>query len=152
MGLPTLSMSPIILDKLIPPDFWIAGIRGQKRHAVSTLSPSTVRSWRTVYPHMNSPRLASPTPRVSYPSDHISLNGEVHHVRAHRVGVVLPALRHTNDLEAVVSAVQAYPDWVVSANTDHLGPALAARTGLRIGTPIALLEDLARTYVGCATS
>lgn len=64
-----------------------------------------------------------------------------------QLGVILPALRHTNDLEAVVSAMQARPDWVISTNTDHWGPALAARTGLRIGTPLAFLEDVARIYV-----
>ena len=76
-------------------------------------------------------RLAAPTPDAVYG-----------HLEA-----ILPVLRHTNDLEAVVSAVQARPDWVISTNTDHWGPALAARTGLRVGTPIAFLEDVARTYV-----
>ena len=79
-------------------------------------------------------RLAAPAPSTVYG----------------QLGVILPALRHTNDLEAVVSAMQARPDWVISTNTDHWGPALAARTGLRIGTPIAFLEDVARTYVGHA--
>ena len=67
-----------------------------------------------------------------------------------QLGVVLPALRHTNDLEAVVSALQARPDWVISTNTDQWGPALAARTGLRIGTPIAFLKGVARIYAGYA--
>jgi len=81
-------------------------------------------------------RLAAPAPEAVYA-----------HLEA-----ILPAPRHTNDLEAVVSAMQARPDWVISTNTDHWGPALAARTGLRIGTPVAFLEDVARTYVGRATS
>lgn len=63
-------------------------------------------------------------------------------------GTVLPALRHLNDLEAVVSAVQARPDWVISTNTEHWGPSLADRTGLRIGTPMAFLEDVAQMYLG----
>ena len=81
-------------------------------------------------------RLAAPAPEAVY--------GQLE--------VILPALRHTNDLEAVVSAMQARPDWVISTNTDHWGPALAARTGMRIGTPIAFLEDVARTYAGRATN
>jgi hypothetical protein len=75
-------------------------------------------------------RLDAPTPAVVYD----------------QLGVILPALRHTNDLEAVVSAMLARPDWVISTNTDHWGSALATRTGLRIGTPLAFLEDVARTY------
>jgi hypothetical protein len=63
-----------------------------------------------------------------------------------QLGLILPALRHTNDLEAVVSAMQARPDWVISTNTDHWGPPLAARTGLRTGTPMAFLEEMARIY------
>ena len=81
-------------------------------------------------------RLAAPAPGAVYA-----------HLEA-----ILRAVRHTNDLEAVVSAMQARPHWVIATNTDHWGPALAARSGLRIGTPIAFLEDVVRTYVGRATS
>lgn len=55
---------------------------------------------------------------------------------------LLPVLRHHNDLPAVVSAIEARPDWVLSTNTAHWGLALAARTGLRIVTPRQLLEAL----------
>jgi len=48
---------------------------------------------------------------------------------------LMPVLRHTNDLQAVVTAVQARPDWVISANRAHWGEDLAKRTGLRIVTP-----------------
>ncbi len=66
----------------------------------------------------------------------------------HRLlGTVMPALRHVNDLEAVVAAMHARPDWVISTNTEHWGPNLADRTGLRIGTPIAFLEDVAQAYL-----
>ena len=56
---------------------------------------------------------------------------------------VLPALRHINDLPVVVSAIEARPDWVLSTNTSHWGPALRERTGLRVGTPRRFLELLA---------
>lgn len=56
--------------------------------------------------------------------------------------IVLPALRHLNDVPAVVSAMQARPDWVISTNTAHWNAQLAARTGLRIATPRAFLEQL----------
>jgi hypothetical protein len=55
---------------------------------------------------------------------------------------VLPALRHVNDLLAVVTAMQAQPDWVISTNTAHWTPDLAARTGLRIVTPQEFLAEL----------
>ena len=59
--------------------------------------------------------------------------------------VLLPALRHENDLGAVVTAVQARPDFVISANTAHWNAELAARTGLRIVSPQAFLAGLAPT-------
>lgn len=49
--------------------------------------------------------------------------------------ILVPALRHLNDLPAAVIAIQAQPDWVISANSEHWGQALAQRTGLRIVTP-----------------
>ncbi|HEV8632785.1 MAG TPA: hypothetical protein VG370_00890 [Chloroflexota bacterium] len=57
--------------------------------------------------------------------------------------VLLPALRHVNDLPAAVSAVQARPDWVISSNQEHWTPQLAARTGLRIVTPRGFRDHLA---------
>lgn len=62
-------------------------------------------------------------------------------IRVH-APVLLPALRHVNDLPAVVTALHAHPAWVLSTNTDHWNAALAARTGLRIATPGALLRQL----------
>jgi hypothetical protein len=55
---------------------------------------------------------------------------------------VLPALRHVNDLEAVVTAIQARPDWVISDNREHWNETLAWRTGLRIVTPLRFLQQL----------
>ena len=56
--------------------------------------------------------------------------------------LVLPALRHSNDIEAVVSAMEARPDWVISTNTAHWNAELAARIGLRIATPQDFLLGL----------
>lgn len=62
-------------------------------------------------------------------------------IRAHAPNI-LPALRHVNDLPAVVTALQARPDWVLSTNTEHWNAHVAARTGLRIATPWAFLQQL----------
>ena len=56
--------------------------------------------------------------------------------------LLLPVLRHQNDLGVVVTAVQARPDFVISANTAHWNAALAARTDLRIMSPNAFLASL----------
>lgn len=58
---------------------------------------------------------------------------------------ILPALKHVDDLPAVVTATQARPDWVLSTNTEHWNEGLAARTGLRIATPLAFLRQLRPT-------
>ena len=56
---------------------------------------------------------------------------------------VLPILRHVNDLPAVVTAIQAHPDWTLSTNSAHWNEALGARIGLRIATPLIFLQRLA---------
>lgn len=56
---------------------------------------------------------------------------------------ILPVLRHVNDVPVVVSAIAAQPDYVLSTNVSHWGPALALRTNLRILTPRQFLEALA---------
>jgi hypothetical protein len=55
---------------------------------------------------------------------------------------ILPVLQHVNDLPVVVSAIAARPDYVLSTNVAHWGPALAARTNLRILTPRQFLDAL----------
>ena len=55
---------------------------------------------------------------------------------------ILPVLRHENDPVAVLTAMQARPDFVISANVAHWNEALAARTGLRIVTPHQFLGRL----------
>jgi hypothetical protein len=61
---------------------------------------------------------------------------------ARLVPAILPVLRHVNDLPVVVSAIAARPDYVLSTNVAHWGPALAARTNLRILTPRQFLDAL----------
>lgn len=56
---------------------------------------------------------------------------------------IMPVLRHENDLPAVVSAIQAQPDWVLSTNSKHWSAKLGERIGLRIATPQRFLEHLA---------
>jgi hypothetical protein len=58
------------------------------------------------------------------------------------VSVVLPALRHGNDLPGAVAARQARPDWVVSANTEHWNDELAHRLGVHVVTPNGFLRLL----------
>jgi hypothetical protein len=106
----------------------IASAQPSERLAVEQRLVASFEGWLA---RVTLERLAAPTPEAVYG----------------QLGVILPALRHTNDLEAVVSAMQARPDWVISTNTDHWGTALAVCTGLRIGTPMAFLEDVARIYV-----
>jgi hypothetical protein len=56
---------------------------------------------------------------------------------------VLPVLRHINDLRAVVTAIQAQPDWVISSNRAHWNAESGRRVGLRIISPQAFVQRLA---------
>lgn len=55
---------------------------------------------------------------------------------------LLAAVRHENDMPAVVAAVLARPDWVLSTNTIHWNQELADRTSLRVAHPAAFLAVL----------
>lgn len=55
---------------------------------------------------------------------------------------LLAAVRHRNDMPAVIAAVLARPDWVLSTNTAHWNQELARRTGLRVAHPVEFLESL----------
>lgn len=59
-----------------------------------------------------------------------------------RLPVVLPVLKHVNDLPAVVSAMQARPDWVISANREHWTDELGERADLRIVSPLGFLQEI----------
>jgi len=71
--------------------------------------------------------------RHPFPSDHA--------IRA-KLPQLLPALKHANDLPAIVTAIEARPDWVISGNHEHWNPELARRTHLRFVTPVGFLQHL----------
>lgn len=56
--------------------------------------------------------------------------------------ILLPVLRHGNDLPAIVAALEAQPDWVISSNRAHWNDDVAGRAGLRIVTPYEFLRRL----------
>lgn len=49
-------------------------------------------------------------------------------------------IRHGSDVPVLVTAIKARPDWLVTANTEHFTPEVAASTGLRIVTPHQFLR------------
>ena len=51
-------------------------------------------------------------------------------------------MRHQTDIPVLVSALKASPDWLLTTNTRHFTPQVAARTGLKIATPQAFLQSL----------
>jgi len=55
---------------------------------------------------------------------------------------LITTVRHRSDMPAVVAALLARPDWVLSTNTDHWNEKLAAHTRLRIATPASFLRSL----------
>lgn len=54
----------------------------------------------------------------------------------------LPHLRHVNDLAVLAAALNEQPDWFLSDNPAHFGPALAAASGLNISTSGDFLRQL----------
>jgi hypothetical protein len=53
-------------------------------------------------------------------------------------------IRHAADVPVLLSALRSQPDWLLTHNTAHFTPAVARRTGLRIATPRAFFQALAR--------
>jgi hypothetical protein len=51
-------------------------------------------------------------------------------------------MRHQADVPVLVSALKASPDWLLTTNTRHFTPQVAARIGLKIATPQAFLQSL----------
>lgn len=49
-------------------------------------------------------------------------------------------IRHAADVPVLVSAIRARPDWLLTNNTEHFTPEVAARTGLRISDPRQFLR------------
>lgn len=55
-----------------------------------------------------------------------------------------PLIRHAADVPVLLSAIQSQPDWLLTHNTTHFTLAVATRSGLRIATPRAFFQALAR--------
>lgn len=53
-------------------------------------------------------------------------------------------IRHAADVPVLLSAIAAQPDWLLTHNTDHFTPTVAARTGLRITTPNGFFRAIAQ--------
>lgn len=51
-------------------------------------------------------------------------------------------IRHAADVPVLLSAMAARPDWLLTNNTKHFTPAVAARTALRIATPADFFKTL----------
>lgn len=52
-------------------------------------------------------------------------------------------IRHLSDVPVLLSAIAAAPDFLITRNTAHFTPEVAARTGLRIVTPREFFVELA---------
>jgi hypothetical protein len=55
-----------------------------------------------------------------------------------------PLIRHAADVPVLLSAMQSHPDWLLTHNTAHFTPAVAARIGLQMATPRTFFQALAR--------
>ena len=54
-------------------------------------------------------------------------------------------IRHAADVPVLLSAIQSKPDWLLTHNTAHFTQAVAERANLRIATPQAFFQALARS-------
>ena len=57
---------------------------------------------------------------------------EVSYPERTRIEAARMLIRHAADVPVLVSAIDSAPDWLLTNNTEHFTPAVAARTGLRI--------------------
>ena len=55
-------------------------------------------------------------------------------------------IRHLADVPVLLSAIAAGPDFLITHNTAHFTPEVAARTGLRIVTPREFFVELAQRF------
>jgi predicted nucleic acid-binding protein len=53
-------------------------------------------------------------------------------------------IRQAPDVPVLMSAIDAQPDWLLTHNTKHFTPEVAAATGLRITTPIEFFKHFAQ--------
>jgi hypothetical protein len=51
-------------------------------------------------------------------------------------------IRHEAEVPILLSATASRPDWLLTHNIKHFTPAVAKRTGLRIGTPADFFRTL----------
>ena len=72
----------------------------------------------------------------------------VSHASRQQVKEAQKWIRHRNDAPVLAAAVLAKPDWLVTDNTHHFSSSVALRTGLRIVTPVELLEAAGRGFAG----
>jgi predicted nucleic acid-binding protein len=61
------------------------------------------------------------------------------------VGNSRSLIRHLADVPILLSAIACKPDWLLTHNTKHFTPAVAAKTGLRIATPRQFFGTLSKT-------
>jgi predicted nucleic acid-binding protein len=50
-------------------------------------------------------------------------------------------IRHVHDVPVLATAIKARPDWLITSNSAHFTPEVAAQTGLRIVTPHEFLAQ-----------
>jgi predicted nucleic acid-binding protein len=50
-------------------------------------------------------------------------------------------IKHGNDVPVLSTAINAKPDYLITANTEHFNETVAQRTGLRIVTPQEFLSE-----------
>jgi predicted nucleic acid-binding protein len=62
---------------------------------------------------------------------------------AARVAEARRLIRHAADVPVLLSAMDAKPGWLLTHNTDHFTPEVAAKTGLNIGAPADFFRQLA---------
>jgi len=55
-------------------------------------------------------------------------------------------IRHEADVPVLLSAFASKPDWLLTHNIRHFTPAVAKRTGLRIGTPAVFFRTLSSLF------
>jgi predicted nucleic acid-binding protein len=55
-------------------------------------------------------------------------------------------IRHEPDVPVLLSAIASRPDWLLTHNIKHFTPAVAKRTGLRIGTPTDFFRALSSLF------
>ncbi len=56
-------------------------------------------------------------------------------------------IRHLTDVPVLLSAIAAAPDFLITHNTAHFTPEVAACTGLRIVTPREFFVELAQGFI-----